>query len=219
MPREVKRILNQIAREKKQLFCKGIRDVFFGFKPTEYRDNAGMLGRIVVFYAKPKRFEKVMVNFVIGTNRFFALAKFGSEENRGLLKFEPVFYRLERRLHLRIPLTSGVKKICNVIQWSDKVVFLQAIITDISLGGVQISLPAQNYRPSRQGTPLKIVLHIKSKWNIEVLTEIRRIELGSDQVLLGLKFKSQDLRTQRQIQALATELQREFIRKDIYVES
>lgn len=219
MPREVKKILNLIAKEKKQLFCKGSRETFFGFKALEYREGVGILGRVVVFYAKPKRFEKVVVNFVVGRNRFFALAKFGSDENRGLLKLDPVFYRLERRQHLRVPLLPSVKKVGNIIQWIDKSVFIQADILDFSLGGVQISLPGKQYRPARVGSVLRIVLHVKTKWNIDLWVEVRRIEIGSDRVLLGLKFKSDDERTQRQVQALAMELQREYIRHDAFVEN
>lgn len=219
MPREVKKILRLIGHEKKQLFCKGSRDTFFGFKPTEYREEAGVIGRVVVFYAKPRRFEKVVVNFVVGTNRFFALAKFGSDESRGILQFDPVFYRLERRQHLRIPLLPSVKKVGNIIQWIDKTVFIAADILDFSLGGAQVVIPAEQYRAARMGSKIRIVLHVKSKWSIDVQAEIRRIELGSEKVQLGLKFKSTDLRSQRQIQALAMELQREYIRKDLFVEN
>lgn len=218
MPREVKKILSLIGKDRKQLFCKGSRETFFGFKVNEYREDVGVLGRIVVFYKAPKRFEKVAVNFVIGHHRFFALAKFGSDEERGILKFDPVFYRLERREHLRIPLLSTVKKVGNIIRWIDKTVFIQADILDFSLGGAQISIPEKFYRPARVGSRLRIVLHVKTKWSIDVLAEVRRIEVASDKVYLGLKFKSGDERTQRQVQALAMELQREYIRNDAFVE-
>lgn len=213
-PKEVDRILQNLSRSKQQVFCKGPRETFFGFKTLEYRQEVGLLGRIVIFHAKPHRYERVLVNFVLGTHRFFGLAKFGSDENRGLLKFDPVLYRLERRKHLRVPLAAAIKKVCNVIQWTGKTVFITGDIMDFSLGGAQISIPAEKYLPARQGSKLKIVLHVKTKWNIEIAAEIRRIEIGTKKVVLGLKFGAHDYRTQRQIQALAMELQREHIRQD-----
>lgn len=219
MPREVRKILQQIGKEKKQMFCKGSKDTFFGFRPSEYREDAGVLGRIVVFHAKPRKFEKVIVNFTLGSDRFFAQAKFGADESRGLLKFEPVFYRLERREHLRIPLLPSVQKVCNIIGWGENTVFIPADILDLSVGGIQVGLSAEKYRPARQGTKIKVVLHVKTKWRIEIMADIRRIEIGNSEVLLGLRFKVDEARTRRQLQALSMELQREFIRKEDYVES
>lgn len=219
MPRELKRILTQLGKEKKPMFCKGKKDLYFGFRPIEYRENAGILGQIQLYNHQPKRFEKVVVNFSVGTHRFFAQGKFGSDEKIGLLKIDPVFYRLERREHLRIPLLPSVTKVCNIIQWIKKVVFIQADILDLSLGGVHLAVPAEQFLPVRQGSVLRLVLHVKSKWSIDVLAEVRRVELGPKKVLLGMKFKDKDSRTQRQIQALSMELQREFIRNDSFVES
>lgn len=212
--RDVKKILRQVLREKKELYCKGENDVFFGFRPDAFDEDLGLGGKIVVLDAKPSKTEKVVVNFAVGADRYFTVATFETDEGRGTLKVDGVLYRLERREHLRIPLLETMEKSCNIIQWIDKVVFITADIKDISQGGVKLSFPLAKSRPAQIGDQLKIVLHIKKKWQIEMRAEIRHIGAQEDEAQLGLRFVINTDADFKKILSLTMELQREYVRSE-----
>lgn len=212
--RDVKKILRQLLKEKKELYCKGDNDVFFGFRPDDYDEDLGLAGKIVVLDAKPGALEKVVVNFAVGADRYFTVATFETSGGRGTLRMDGVIYRLERREHLRIPLVESLEKSCNIIQWIDKVVFITCDIKDISQGGVRLSFPLVKNRPAQIGDQLKIVLHIKKKWQIEMMATIRHIASQEDQALLGLQFVINTDADFKKILSLTMELQREYVRSE-----
>lgn len=212
--RDVKKILQELLQEKKELYCKGENDIFFGFRPDGFDQETGLTGKIVVLDAKPAKTEKVVVNFAAGADRYFTVATYEPGEGRGVLKFTGVLYRLERREHLRIPLTDKMEKSCNIIHWIDKVVFITTDIKDISQGGVRLTFPLVKSRPAQIGDQLKIVLHIKQKWQVEILAEIRHIGIQEDLSVLGLQFVINTDSDFKKILSLTMELQREYVRSE-----
>lgn len=212
--REVKSLLRHLLTDGKELYCKGEDDVFFGFRPDDYDDDLGLAGKIVVLDAKPQGTENVVVNFAKGAERFFTLATFTTLEGRGILTINRSIYRLERREHLRIPLIDDIEKSCNIIEWQKKIVFSSSEIMDISQGGVRLAVPASESRPSAIGDRVKIVLHIKKKWRIELMADIRHVSSAPGQMILGLQFDLSNENDFRKVLSVTMELQREFVRKE-----
>lgn len=212
--RDVKKILKSLLREKNELYCKGENDVFFGFRPDTLNSDFSVSGKIVVLDAKPGADERVVINFGVGLEKYFTVASFQGDGGRGTLRIDQALYRLERREHMRIPLVHGIEKSCNIIQCQDKAVFIGTEIIDISQGGVRLTVPRENQRPLEAGQILKIVLHIKEKWQIEMMAEVRHIgEAGAGQVL-GLKFIIKNESDFKRILSLTMDLQREYVRSE-----
>lgn len=222
--RDVKKILRQLIKQATELYCKGELDVFFGFRPDTLNEDLSLSGKIVVLDAKPGADENVVINFSVGEDRFFTIAKFDAEGGRGTLHLHETLYRLERREHLRIPLIEGIEKSCNIIQWKDKVVFITTDIKDISQGGVRLGISKDANRTIALSDILKIVLHIKDKWQIEVLAEVRHVGSGlveatltepaREETILGLKFVQQSESDFKKLLSLTMDLQREYVRRE-----
>jgi hypothetical protein len=208
---EVRRLLERCITDDCDFLVKGQGDNLFGFRPDQV-DTSGLHGRVVPLGPLPKTSENVVVNFSVGTDRYFTLSDFFPFNERGLLAMDQTLYKLERRGHLRVQIPRTMENLCNLIDVDGKVVFLTGMVLDLSRGGARLLMPIDQSKSIQLEQSLRFVLHLGGKWRLELGGKVKHQRQYEGGQLFGVEFQALAEDDARKLISVTMELVREQLR-------
>lgn len=205
---EARQIYARLPSEGQEIFCKG-EGALFAFRPERFDPKEGLEGLVVGLDDGLIENESVVVNFLLGTDRYYTVSEFQVTADRGLLKLSENLYKLERRSSFRLSIPKAWSNKCNIIQHNGKASFIPVEILDISQGGAKIVLPIETLPTLASQQLVRGVFHIRNKWKLEIDGVVQHLIRKEGQFLVGLRFQVEDERLKRRLLAMMLEMQRE----------
>lgn len=211
-PAEAKLIYSRLPGEAQDFYCKG-ESALFSFRPLTYDSDNGLEGYIVRFDGETEVLkENVIINFSVGSDRYYTVSDFIPDGLKGLLKMNETLFRLERRTHYRVTLPQTLERSCNLINHDGRSIFISAVVLDISQGGARLQILEGKIKDFGDGAQVRCALHIKSKWQLELLAQVRHVNNSGKTAVFGLQWLDVSESDNRKLLSMMLELQREVLR-------
>lgn len=213
---EIYTVFRRAAENRVEFYCKSETQDLFGFKCESFDEDWGLFGQYLIFddAGIPSPADQVVVNFSVGTDRYYTICEFRPLGSNAVLRCVGPLYKLERRGHLRVHFSPDLNRSCNIIRHQQTTVFISAEIADISQGGLRLQLQKDQKLPQISvGDRLHMVLHLLNRPSLEISASIRHVKTNEDHVFCGMQFVEVSEKTRRQLVAVVLDVQRVSFQK------
>jgi hypothetical protein len=203
-------VLKYAVNEKVAFMCKGAgkndqEDSLFYFMPDAVSNNGNLKGQIKLIEGEPSAGE-VVANFGANGEKYFYRSKLSIVNAIPFILASDQLFKLQRRAHFRVELSSAAEKSIIIIGINGKKVFIDAECLDFSAGGARMML-LKSALNVKVGDKIIPVLRINGK-RFETEAEIRHLKEENENIIAGLKFAESDQELLNRLQVLSLEFQR-----------
>jgi hypothetical protein len=201
-------VLKSAIIEKSDLICKGMHDSLFYFRPVTVMYDGSVVGEVILIEGKIAPGETI-ANFNSLNEKFFYQTKLGIKDLKYVLEASEKMYKLQRREHFRVGLSTAEESSVVIINHNGKKTFIDAECMDVSMGGarIQVSEEVLSIKPMDK---IISVLRINGK-RFEVHSEVRHLKNENGIISAGIQFSASNEDLKNRLQMLVLEFQRSIV--------
>lgn len=206
---EKKNIFKEIAQDKVHISVKvSDPEMAFHLIAVQVEKDENLLCHLTADSKGLNQNYKVVVNFILGAERYFFHTETKVQSGWVVLSLENDLFQLQRRNNVRFEMPEEYPCSFIMTQHEGKKYFVECKLKDISAGGIKIEVPL-DHPPFRIGEVLKGSLRLGNRRPMEFEVEVRFIH----QQFLGLQFLKVDHLLENRLLSLMMDLQREIFLK------